>query len=184
MTRGPQGSKIEGDWAKAQDSLLPVWGSLIGTHGSAIWLLVEGQDDQKAYVKISAICEREGRKCLPKELRIVPGGGDQLPVVAERFLSYGGFVIALLDGDQAGRGIVTRLKKLKSQKLKVVTVDSVLKDAKLEGLFAAGEFERVMSPGDKLPVLQKVTVDRFENVFALVASEFASLVTDATIGTQ
>jgi hypothetical protein len=103
VRRTSAGSQVEQDWAKVEQSLLPVWGALVGNFTGRVWLLVEGKRDMICYSAASKACQQAGRQHLSSEVVIVPSGGDQLPFVAQALHARGIFFIALLDGDKAGQ---------------------------------------------------------------------------------
>jgi predicted ATPase len=103
VRRTPAGSQIEQDWAKVEQSLLPVWGSLVGSFTGRVWLLVEGKNDREYYTALNQACKECKREHLSSDVVIFPGGGDQLQYAAQALHTRGMFFVAVLDGDRAGQ---------------------------------------------------------------------------------
>ncbi len=120
VMRAAAGTKVEGDWAKAKDTLLPLWGSLIGGNAGRVWLVVEGKDDKRAYKQVSKACAAAKKQHLPEDMPIISGGGDSVPYVVEELLSHGIPTIVLLDGDDKGRVIKQKVLRLRTESLKGV----------------------------------------------------------------
>lgn len=112
VKRVSAGSMVEHDWSKAQQALLPVWGSLVGSFAGRVWLLVEGKKDREYYNALNRACKKESRQYLSDDVVIVPGGGDQLAYLAQALHTRGVFFIAVLDGDRPGQDAKKRLVNL------------------------------------------------------------------------
>jgi predicted ATP-dependent endonuclease of OLD family len=66
VRRTPAGSQVEQDWEKVEQSLLPVWGGLVGSFTGRIWLLVEGKTDMICCSAASKACEQARRAPEPR----------------------------------------------------------------------------------------------------------------------
>lgn len=184
VKRTPAGSRVEQDWAKVEESLLPVWGSLMGSFTGKVWLLVEGKTDKEIYEALNQTCKESNREHLGPEIVIVPAGGSQLPYVAQALHERGIFFVAIVDGDKDGQDYKRRVVEicgLENQRRVVSLAELQLSQTNpsMEDLFSP-EFKtrhnlrsrglfQVVSDAYKDPeAFDEETLSAFEKVFSLI----------------
>lgn len=190
VRRTPAGSQVEQDWGRAEQNLLPVWGSLVGGITGKVWILVEGKDDKQYYTASNRACKEKGRQHLSADVVLVPAGGSQLPYAAQALHERGIFFVAIVDGDGAGQRCGEQVIKSCSVKPERVlalneTLPSLLNPT-VEDLFSA-EFKtmhNVRSRGLSQVIadiekgkgaFDEETLNNFERVFSRINTAIAAL---------
>ncbi len=181
IKRSPAGSQVEQDWDKAQESLLPVWGCLVGGFSGKICLLVEGPTDREFYTAASKACRDSGREHLDDDTVVIPAGGSQLPYVGQALHSRGILFVAIVDGDEAGQNIKKHTAKLCDVDPRRIVVLSEMglstANPTVEDLFSP-EFNAHLTHGDLRLALGDIkegrrtfdeqTLSSFEKVFSSI----------------
>jgi AAA ATPase domain len=184
VTRDGDGTHIEDNWSKAQRSLLPVWGSLIGAVKGRLWLVVEGPSDSTCFSVANEFCKKTGRRHLGEDVTIIPGGGSATPFVVQALWERGIPLIVILDGDYEGNSIRDRIKELTAlEDGKIITLSAALgtpdKEMVLEDLFSEAVRQRHRNLKKAIPrilseaasakeIFDNLTLESFESVFTSV----------------
>lgn len=190
VKRTPAGTQVEQDWAKAEQSLLPVWGSLVGGFTGRVWLIVEGESDKKYFMALNRVCKESNQQHLSADVVMVPGGGDQVPYVAQALHERGIFFVVILDGDERGRANKQKIIEIcRIDPQRIITLDQVglqKSNPEVEDLFSS-QFEtshNVRSRGLPQAVadiergtgaFDDETLSSFEKVFSLINKPLAQL---------
>jgi len=182
------GSEVEQDWAKAQETLKGVWGALLTHYTGEVFLLVEGTNDRECYSVLSEACARAGKQHLRADVTIVPGGGNQLPDLAQALHSRGIFLLIVVDGDTAGQNIKKRALKLcPIDETRIIALNEIFPEQQnptLTHLLSLefrnrktvreqGLFQVIASKQRGAKTFDDETLKRFEKVFASVNAVIA-----------
>jgi len=140
ITRSSAGTVLESDWGRAPDGILPVLGALGPRLAGRIPLLVEGKSDCEYLEVASATLQKIGEHALSKALTPLPGGGGQLPHLAQALHSMGIPFLLLVDGDPGGATIASQVKEFcGTPDARIITMREALrggKSMKIEDLFS------------------------------------------------
>lgn len=175
VARPKDESQVITNWSYAREALVPVWGSLLTYYAARTWLIVEGHNDKRAYVRVSKACAARGLASLPDDLPIVPAGGDQADYLVSELTSRGMSVVVLLDGDAAGRKMRQKIAKIPGVKQNAVIgldeVDLGINDPEEQKLFISSDeraraFSRNPHDDEDHGFFDTVTLERFAKVFS------------------